>query len=114
MSELKPCPFCGGEAREWNNGSMEPIIDENGAYVDMLISSLDMFGIECERCFCQNIGYATEIEAIKAWNKRITFPDCESAERNGDKCLGYGKSEHDDEPCDACKTCSKQSSYGDE
>lgn len=112
MDELKPCPFCGGEAREWNNGSIEPIIDENGSYVDMLIFSPDMFGIECTKCCCQNIGYSSEQEAIKAWNKRITFPDCESAEWFGGKCNGYGKSEWDDEPCDICKECLSQSSYG--
>ena len=76
MYKLKPCPFCGGEAREWNNGSMEPCIDENGAYVDMDISSPDMFGIECTQCSCQNIGYATKIEAIEtqpSLNKYLTM-----------------------------------------
>ena len=37
--------------------------------------------------------------------------DCETAEWNAGKCLGYGRSEHDDEPCDECKQCPKQSSY---
>ena len=114
MSELKPCPFCGGEAREWNNGLMETIIDENGSYVDMDISSPDMFGIECTKCCCQNIGYSSEQEAMEAWNRRVIFPDCKSAERQGDRCLGYGKSEYDDEPCDICKACQNQSNYGDE
>lgn len=33
------------------------------------------------------------------------FPDCHSAEHDVSGCLGYGKSDMDDEPCDYCKLC---------
>jgi hypothetical protein len=70
MSELRPCPFCGGEAKLWNNSQYEPCLDEGGAYVDIFISSADTFGVECTKCCCQNIGYNTEQEAIETWNRR--------------------------------------------
>ena len=44
----------------------------------------------------------------------IQKPDCESAEKCGDKCLGFGYSENDDEPIDVCKGCDKQVSYGED
>jgi len=31
--------------------------------------------------------------------------DCEHAERSDGKCVGYQKSEIDDEPCEPCKYC---------
>ena len=43
-----------------------------------------------------------EIERLKARK-----PDCDHAEHDSDGCLGYGRSEQDDEPIDACKKCEK-------
>ena len=40
--------------------------------------------------------------------------DCEAAEKNGAGCLGYGRGINDDEPCETCKKCEKQVSYGEE
>ena len=51
------------------------------------------------------------ITALQAYRPK---PDCESAERCGDKCCGYGKSDFDDEPIDVCKDCEKQASYGED
>lgn len=34
MNELKLCPFCGGEATQWDNSIWEPVIDEGGAYAE--------------------------------------------------------------------------------
>ncbi len=67
---LKPCPFCGGEAQIWDNGKWEPVMDEGGAYIDCDIQSPDIFGVQCQKCCCQLIGYATEAESIAAWNRR--------------------------------------------
>lgn len=50
-TELKPCPFCGGEARHY---APEPP-DHH---------------IECRNCCADMGGYETEAEAIKAWNTR--------------------------------------------
>ena len=67
MEELKPCPFCGGEANIIKNEHPRlhrPI--KNGLY-----------HVECCECNVM-IGYDTDYggqfdtkeEAIKAWNKR--------------------------------------------
>ena len=69
MKELKPCPFCGGEAKLDEYLNIVPEIAENGAYTGE--------EIECyARCYCTvckitTTGCATESEAIKAWNGRV-------------------------------------------
>ena len=50
MSELKPCPFCGGEARYTNLGCC--------VY------------IRCDACDFSMPTQRTEAEAIEAWNTR--------------------------------------------
>ena len=53
---LKPCPFCGGEAKSK--------------------SSVDVFGHEgffsvlCRKCYARTGYYETEAEVIEAWNRR--------------------------------------------
>ena len=53
--KLKPCPFCGGEAK---------ICQEKGAYWE----------VACEDCYA-SVGvyncYEDKGEAIEAWNKRV-------------------------------------------
>lgn len=51
MRELKPCPFCGGEAH---------------------IHRHERFGVECDECG-MGLGCIknTEKEAIEAWNRRV-------------------------------------------
>ena len=39
-------------------------------------------------------------------------PNCDRAEWGGDKCLGFGHSENDDEPIDVCKKCEKYVGWG--
>ena len=57
MTELKPCPFCGGEARVFHFSSA--IRDE-------------VWRAVCDKLFCAQgpDGY-TEAEAIAAWNTRV-------------------------------------------
>ena len=55
MTELLPCPFCGGEAEVLTAESM------NGGY---------LFGIMCNDCLSRGDVYDTEAEAIAAWNTR--------------------------------------------
>lgn len=55
MSDLKPCPFCGGKAEMLTAESM------NGGY---------LFGIMCNDCRSRGDVYDTEAEAIAAWNSR--------------------------------------------
>ena len=58
MSELKPCPFCGGEAK----------LD-----VHKFGALGDTFGIRCSECQAQTRGfYNTANEAAEAWNRRTT------------------------------------------
>lgn len=54
--------------------------------------------------------YALDL-AITALRQMRTEPDCSTAEWQGGYCLGYGKSDTDDEPCEVCKACPKQASY---
>ena len=49
--ELKPCPFCGGEAEIVGDYYMEWIA-------------------ECVECCASSMTYATEAEAVEAWNTR--------------------------------------------
>lgn len=64
MSELLPCPFCGGEAEMLTAESM------HGGY---------MFGIMCNDCRSRGDVYDTEAEAIAAWNSRADYHGYEQA-----------------------------------
>ena len=52
--ELKPCPFCGGEA------VINPVFD------------LHVYFVHCKNCDCA-IGrfYRDKCDAIEAWNRRV-------------------------------------------
>lgn len=51
--ELKPCPFCGGEANLYKYA-------KNGKFL-----------VRCEYCGVETIYFGTEEIAIKAWNRRV-------------------------------------------
>jgi Lar family restriction alleviation protein len=55
--KLLPCPFCGGEAREYTWTS------DNRPYNEW-------HEISCEVCSGSTCTYNTEEEAIAAWNQR--------------------------------------------
>lgn len=59
MSELLPCPFCGGEAYS------EPFTIGDGWYVS------DDYQVICGVCGTFSKVYQNEKEAIKAWNSRV-------------------------------------------
>ena len=71
MAELKPCPFCGGEAHTYTYSTMS-----KGKLVDVWV-------VHCKRCglnYPPKIrGYQGkyEFEAIEAWNRR-----CEDGKRD--------------------------------
>ncbi len=67
MSELKPCPFCGGEAHIQHQ------------YHKVGFDVLDWYGVYCVNPFCGHMcGHDTEAEAIAAWNTRAERT-CEDA-----------------------------------
>lgn len=51
MAELKPCPFCGGEARRYNG-------------------TIDSYGVTCKKCSAKVYGYSTQTGATRAWQRR--------------------------------------------
>lgn len=55
MSDLRRCPFCGGEAilRSWTH--------EDGIY----------YTVECPKCYVDMGEYETVEEITKAWNRRV-------------------------------------------
>ena len=59
MTELKPCPFCGG--------------------TNIAVAKEDEWEVMCMDCYA-NVGacfsYYTEAEAIEAWNKRVSCNTC--------------------------------------
>ena len=79
---LKPCPFCGGNAKViGGNFIPEPQIDSTGVYIGMGVTpdcDIAPACVECEKCHA----YGPEFEdlvngkdlvelAAEAWNKRV-------------------------------------------
>lgn len=78
MTELKLCPFCGGEAHTYKN---------------------NLWHVACERAHngCVTMSaFITEAEAVEAWNNRTL---------GGGECeLVYGENDHGDDGwwCQSC------------
>lgn len=51
--DLKPCPFCGGEA-----------------FV-LELYKLGRCLVECENCKCRTDYYTTKKQVVEVWNKRV-------------------------------------------
>lgn len=67
MSDLKPCPFCGGEAEIWRANR------ERSAWIACMG--------RC--CVLVSKEYTTDAEAIAAWNRRAHDADLAHAESDG-------------------------------
>ena len=67
MSDLKPCPFCGGEAQTLNQAP------KGTGY------SVGCHDDECRGFIALSWIYATEAEAIAAWNSRADYHGYEQA-----------------------------------
>ena len=61
MSELLPCPFCGGEAEI--------------CHVTQLWEPRDSYWAKCKNCRINGAHHTTEAEAIEAWNTRAYTTD---------------------------------------
>ena len=63
--ELKPCPFCGGQAFAWASGSEQ--------------------NVSCPKCYCRTDNYGpgevARAAAIAAWNTRAALGDMTSEPR---------------------------------
>lgn len=68
MSDLKPCPFCGGEA------TTDTYRTNGGAFS---LPKMRIY-IFCKRCkaqtadFEESLDYSAKEQAINAWNRRAT------------------------------------------
>lgn len=68
-SELKPCPFCGGDAKTYDYECEEDIYDPDTlGFVDT--EYFTRWGCGCETCGAMIPEKHTEAEAIEAWNTR--------------------------------------------
>lgn len=62
MAELKPCPFCGGEAA---------LIPNNFFSESQKKWTTESYGVRCKHCKAQGYQFwPTEKYAIEAWNRR--------------------------------------------
>lgn len=71
LEQIEKCPFCGGNGELKDDGYENPVIDENGAYVDMDICEGGMFWIECEKCGAISEAAETPEQGIENWNRRM-------------------------------------------
>lgn len=70
MGKLKSCPFCGGEAKTYDEINVEPLIGESGAYVDADVSYMERTG--CPKCDIWFWIGDDELEGttVDKWNRR--------------------------------------------
>ena len=73
MTELLPCPFCGGEAYIYAPGPIE-------------------HHVACKNpsCYAETHGWSTEAEAIAAWNTRAE-QTCNLTLDGTDGCFGCSR-----------------------
>ena len=62
MAELKPCPFCGGAAR----------LREYRTFNERIHGLATRYYVQCEVCRIEvpTLGYESDDEVVKAWNRR--------------------------------------------
>lgn len=64
QSDLKPCPFCGGDA----------VLDSYPDYEAERSCDPTEWYVQCTSCGITINGYYDPIRAKKAWNKRVDIP----------------------------------------
>ena len=69
MSELKPCPFCGGEDIGLNKRTKENFVFCNGEFKRQTRS--ERYQIKCRSCPCGTYFAFYPEDAIEAWNRRV-------------------------------------------
>ena len=78
MSELKPCPFCGGQATLFVDGGVRVLCPKCGASTKILRDSMTTLGVA---------GNATEA-VIEAWNRRADEQQPGAASANDRQIAG--------------------------
>lgn len=82
MSDLLPCPFCGGEAKYYSR-------DNNGGGFGQ--NPTDHW-ISCEQCYASMGLFDNRKEAIAAWNRRApAWQPIATAPKDGRSVLLWGK-----------------------
>jgi hypothetical protein len=68
MAELKACPFCGGRAerRHWHNS---------------------VFWVRCTVCDCSTANKREGIDAVQAWNRRVSDARVAELEAENERLL---------------------------
>ena len=61
MSELLPCPFCGGDA---SIGRRDYYFEDSNEY------AMSAHYVECSTCYVRTIEYKSKDGAADAWNRR--------------------------------------------
>ena len=65
--ELKPCPFCGGNAHlDFAHGSNQSYLSNNG----FAKSTPFLYMVFCEDCYTRTIACENSNTAIQIWNRR--------------------------------------------
>lgn len=76
MSELKPCPFCGGKASvrhvPYTTTKFNPTftVDGFGSLGYETPKTTTKYTIKCNKCKATMGAYSTQKSAITAWNRR--------------------------------------------
>ncbi len=75
MNRLKPCPFCGGEAKILKADAPEDI--NRSEYIHV---------VECQSCYIRALHYRMQEQAMSAWNKRSSKIDNNSTLADMTRC----------------------------
>ena len=69
MEELKPCPFCGGEAEYYTYEQEHDLYDSNTLGFLETYETTEHY-VGCKECLAVVGTFVTKKQAIKSWNNR--------------------------------------------